>query len=421
MKVYEFAEKLSMTAVELLELLEKVSISGKGYASMLTEEEQDAVRLFLGRKEVSVQDASSQPEEREEVMPRSDWEEQSKKEKERKKEKKTQCRKRQDRKREGQSKKEKKTKRTMRPGVRRMPVLFLWGLLIASLLFGIYKSFTAVDRHTIHERQVVSKELKDTHRIENFVRAFGAVYYSWGSEEAELSKRQEALNGYLTQELLGLNKDDIKVGKNRSIFKEMTIWDVSEEDGEYRVTYQVTQEILGKKTTSVLKKKGKKTQKVSETTEEKREVRAVFSVVVHEDRKGNLVIVKNPTPASLPEKSGYEPKTGQEDGGVDADTRSSVESFLKTFFTLYPRADAKELSFYVTKEALHPIQKDYRFGEILSSVIQRDGAYVDVSVNVRYENGETGQEMISQFDLVLKRVDQNWKILKTGNASGKEL
>ena len=37
-------------------------------------------------------------------------------------------------------------------GTNRKSVIVLWGVLITSICFGVYKNFTAIDKHTMHEK-----------------------------------------------------------------------------------------------------------------------------------------------------------------------------------------------------------------------------------------------------------------------------
>ena len=46
--------------------------------------------------------------------------------------------------------KEKKV-RTVKVGTHKKTVIALWVVLIASVSFGVYKNFTAIDQHTTHE------------------------------------------------------------------------------------------------------------------------------------------------------------------------------------------------------------------------------------------------------------------------------
>ncbi len=45
-----------------------------------------------------------------------------------------------------------------RVGTNKKGVVALWVVMIASLSFGIYKNFTAIDKETVHERVVVERK-----------------------------------------------------------------------------------------------------------------------------------------------------------------------------------------------------------------------------------------------------------------------
>ena len=64
-------------------------------------------------------------------------------------------------------------------GLHSKRVIFLWVLLGVSLVFAIYKNFTAIDRHTVHEREMIEEKLINTNGIENFVKGFVKEYFSW--------------------------------------------------------------------------------------------------------------------------------------------------------------------------------------------------------------------------------------------------
>ena len=67
--------------------------------------------------------------------------------------------------------KEKKV-RTVKVGTHKKAVIALWVVLIASVSFGVYKNFTAIDQHTTHEKEIIELRLQDTNGIENFVKNF---------------------------------------------------------------------------------------------------------------------------------------------------------------------------------------------------------------------------------------------------------
>ena len=40
----------------------------------------------------------------------------------------------------------------MKVGTHKKSVLLLWAVLLSSTSFGVYKNFTAIDTHTVHEK-----------------------------------------------------------------------------------------------------------------------------------------------------------------------------------------------------------------------------------------------------------------------------
>lgn len=272
-------------------------------------------------------------------------------------------------------------------------VIALWVILAVSFCFAVYKNFTAIDIHTVHETKVVEEKIVDTHKIENFVDDFAKAYYSWEQTTASIDNRNDAINHYLTAELQSLNTDTIRkdIPVSSSV-RDVQIWSVTQ-DGENQFSVAFTVEQL-----------------ITEG-ENKKTVFSAYAVVVYIDGSGNMVITKNPTICSVPVKSGYEPKAKESDGTVDSATTNEINEFLMTFFKLYPTATAKELSYYVNDGVLKPIRKDYVFSELINPVYNRSGNKVLVSVSVRYLDQQTKATQISQFDLVLGK-DGNWKIIK---------
>ena len=59
--------------------------------------------------------------------------------------------------------KEKKV-RTIKVGTHKKAVIALWVVLLASVSFGVYKNFTAIDQHTTHEKEIIELRLQDTDR-----------------------------------------------------------------------------------------------------------------------------------------------------------------------------------------------------------------------------------------------------------------
>ena len=125
-------------------------------------------------------------------------------------------------------KKEKKV-RTVKVGTHRKSLIALWVVLIASVSFGVYKNFTAIDRHTVHEKETIQLRLNDTNGIENFVKNFCKSYYTWSNSKEAIEARTQAINGYLTKELQDLNIDTVRTDiPTNSTVTDVIIWDVEQ-------------------------------------------------------------------------------------------------------------------------------------------------------------------------------------------------
>ena len=297
-------------------------------------------------------------------------------------------------------KKEKETKPNkvkkvlvMKVGTHKKTVIALWLVLIASVSFGVYKNFTAIDMHTIHEKEVIEQHIIDTNRIENFVKDFAKSYYSWNNNNETIEARTAAISNYLTKALQDLNVDTVRIDiPTSSTVNDVKIWNIEQIDkDEYTVTYSVDQT-------------------VTEGEQSSRNT-AAYTVIVHVDGNGNMVITKNPTISSMPVKSSYEPKAQETDGTMDAVTTEEITEFLETFFKLYPTATEKELSYYVSGNVLAPVNGDYLYSELINPLFTMDGDTVKVSVSVKYLDQKTKAAQISQFDLKLQKTGGNWKIV----------
>lgn len=277
---------------------------------------------------------------------------------------------------------------------RKKIVIALWILLAVSFSFAVFKHFTAIDTHTIHETKVIEKEYMDTHNIENFVEKFAKVYYTWEQSSTSIDNRTKALKDYLTEELQALNNDtvrkDIPVSSSLQNFQIWSVKNIS--DNTFDVTYSVEQLIT--------------------EGESKKNVQSAYFVSVYVDSAGNMVITKNPTITSIPAKSSYQPEIIESDGTVDFVTANEINDFLTTFFKLYPTATQKELSYYVTDGILKPVGKEYVFQELVNPIYNRKENQVTVSLVVKYLDPQTKVTQVSQFSLTLEKNDGNWKIVK---------
>ncbi|MFD1413425.1 conjugal transfer protein [Oceanobacillus jeddahense] len=289
-------------------------------------------------------------------------------------------------------KKEKKRKvKTI--GKRKKSVVFLWILLLSSLAFGIYKNFTAIDQHTVHEREIVESHIVDTTAIESFTRNFVKDYYTWENESEALEERTEKLTDYLTEELQSLNTEMVREDiPTSSSVQNINIWSVTEEtENTFSVVYSVQQKITEDKDSSL--------------------TNATYRIVLYQDEQGNLVITQNPTLWNSPNKSDFTPEHAESDDTLESETTEEVTEFLETFFASYPTATEKELTYYVKSHALPVIEKDYTFSELIHPVFQEQDNQIKVWVTVKYLDESTKATQLSQYEFLLEK-DPNWMIVK---------
>lgn len=156
--------------------------------------------------------------------------------------------------------------------------------------------------------------MQDTNGIENFVKNLAKSYYTWSNSKEAIEARTQVINGYLTKELQDLNVDTIRTDiSTSSTVTDVIVWSIEQSGTDtFSATYEVDQQI----------KEGEQTSNV----------KATYTVKVHVDADGGMVIVQNPTLAPAIEKSDYEPKTPEADASVDANTVNDATAFLETFF-----------------------------------------------------------------------------------------
>ncbi|MGN5996933.1 conjugal transfer protein [Enterococcus faecalis] len=282
---------------------------------------------------------------------------------------------------------------TVKVGTHKKTTTALWILLLISIAFGVYKNFTAIDQHTTHEKVIIEKRVIDTNKIESFSQNFITLFYSWEHNQKALDQRTEKLKDYLTEELQVLNADMVRTDiPTNSTVESIQFWDIKPIDkNNFDVLFTVNQTI--------------REQDKNQTVD------SAYTLTVHLDDKENMVIVKNPTISSIPTKSKYKPKVSDSEGTVDTKTTEEIDSFLKTFFKLYPKANEKELSYYVNNQALKPINREYQFLELSSSNYSLKNEQVIAQISVKYLDSLTKTTQISEFNLVLQKVD-NWRVIK---------
>lgn len=149
--------------------------------------------------------------------------------------------------------KEKKV-RTVKVGTHKKTVIALWVVLIASVSFGVYKNFTAIDQHTTHKKEIIELRLQDTNGIENFVKNFAKSYYTWNNSKEAIEARTQAISGYLTKELQDLNGDTIRTDiPTSSTVTDVIVWSIEQLGTDtLSATYEVDQQIKeGEQTSNV--------------------------------------------------------------------------------------------------------------------------------------------------------------------------
>lgn len=281
----------------------------------------------------------------------------------------------------------------MKIGTNKKGVIALWIILIGSLSFGVYNNFTAIDKHTVHEKEIIEEKVIDTNSIENFVKQFAKEYHSWENNNESINNRTTKINNYLTEELQLLNKDTIREDiPTISSVNNVEIWGVKEvSENDYEVIYSVDQSI----------REG----------EETKSIKSSYEVIVKVDNLGNMIIIKNPTISSIPGRFEYEEKREETDSTIDSNTIKDVTEFLNTFFKLYPTATESELSYYVKENIVKPIKGEYIFSELVDPIFKKEGKNIKVSTSVKYIDQITKAIQISQYEFTLAK-DQNWKIIK---------
>lgn len=279
-------------------------------------------------------------------------------------------------------------------GIRRKTTWLCWLLLLGSFSFAVYKNFTAIDTHTVHERQVVRTKMVDTNAMSTFVTDFAKVYYAWAPDHEVLDGRQKALGNYLTDNLVMLNADTLRSDiPTTSTVNDVKIWSVTHLKGvQYRVLYTVEQSI-----------------KNSADEDANKDTSSTYTVQLARNANGDMVIDSNPTIAAAPAKGTHKDKVDQTDSSINSDTTDSISKFLTTFFKLYPSGSANELKYYVNG-GTKAINKNYRFAELQNPTFHRIDDNIRVNVTVKYLDTDTDMVQYSQYDLIISKNGNNWTI-----------
>ncbi|EHQ8837449.1 TPA: conjugal transfer protein [Enterococcus faecalis] len=277
------------------------------------------------------------------------------------------------------NKKKKKRKITRVSRVSRGIVYSGWGILLFSIGFGVYNNVTAVSTHTVHEREVVKEQLKDTTGLQSYAKNFAKLYFTVSPTSNDQQKRREALDSYLAENV-AVSTALYKEVKEKVTVDSVEVWKVKPVKNEKNIY-------------SVLLKVG--------LTMGKKSVTRAYSVDIYV--KDNLfAVVKLPTLATLPSKAVIEETPVEQGNSIDATTREAVEGFLDTFFSVYPKADEKELIYY--GKNLTPVESNLTFLEITNSQISEDKNGIYVRCIVTYRDNDTKLLLEMPYKLTLEKV-----------------
>lgn len=285
----------------------------------------------------------------------------------------------------------KKKERVVSVGKHWKRVLALWILLFCSLIFGIYKNFTAIDQHTTHEKVVIKEKVLNTSGIENFTIDFAKEYFSWKNDELDIEKRMSDLAQYLTEEGITLSQDMIRADiPTSSEVESVKILDVEKKSDEFTISFSISQRIV----------EGKRNQMIN----------TVYRVRAYKDKNGGYIITSLPTMIRKQSKAKYEEKHLESDSTIDVKRVEEMTGFLETFFTLYPTASEKELRYYIDHDVLNPINYNLKFKEIVSPIYHEKGKSIQATLVVKYIDDTTKTISSFQYTLVLQK-EENWKII----------
>lgn len=311
-----------------------------------------------------------------------------------------------------------------RVGPNRKVIVILWGLLLFSLAFAVYKNFTAVNKETVYEREVVEERVKDTNQVESFVRRFAEAFYAWGYDMASKDIRGAEAAKYMTEELTRLNSGTISSEcPTASEVLAVNIWEVKElENHCYRVTYSVRQKLTEATNLTAEETAGTDAESPADNGDTGTDVKTAdvtsetisetfFETTVYRGDDGTMVIVKNPTLASAPEKASYQPAEKKSDGTVTVAEQEEIEGFFNTFFSLYPTATEKELTYYANMDVLGAINRNLIYDGLLDAAYYREEGKITVHVYVRYLDQTAKIAEISEYTFVMEKGD-NWKIVE---------
>lgn len=270
-----------------------------------------------------------------------------------------------------------KQKRNWR--LRRFVKCICWCIFAAAFGFGVYKNATAIDKETVHEREVVEEKAFDMSGLVAFTENFAKVYYTYSVDDVAQVERMEQLGLYMQEDLLDMNQSIYRQPVKDIEVTGVQVWEVKAKDKEkkdFDVVYSVIQSMDDGKETGC------------------------YETQVHKDND-TYIIVKNPRVTSYPIKADYKKEYLKGSDDLAGKEQKKVEEFLNTFFAIYPKCTDKELVYYVKDATVRPIEKEYEFKEIKNLVVEKTEEGYKVACFVVYDDASTGLSNINQYELVL--------------------
>ncbi|MGL9970961.1 conjugal transfer protein [Enterococcus sp. DIV1420a] len=280
-------------------------------------------------------------------------------------------------KRKKQQLKSAKLKKNRQSRVPRVILYGGWLLLVFSVCFGVYNNLTVVSTHTVHEKEVIKEQLIDTTGLQSYVKGFATTYFTVSPTSNEQQKQKEALSYYLSDTV---SPSIYKEVKEKVTAEDVEILQIIENKNE-KNRYSVLFKLLLKTTNDAFMR--------------------AYSVDVYA-HNNQFLIVKLPILASMPNKALLEIAKPAMSSSIDATTRETVEGFLTTFFTVYPKADEKELIYY--GKQIQPIHENLTFLEITNPQMTETKEQVEVTCTVVYKDNETKLLLEMPYQLSLEKL-----------------
>lgn len=283
------------------------------------------------------------------------------------------------RKKEASEPKKTKTKKSKRSRVSKSILYGGWAVLIFSVGLGVYNNFTAVSTHTVHEKEIVKEQLTDTTGLQAYAKDFARLYFTISPTSKDQQIQKEALEKYLAENL-SFSNSTYKELKEKVTVKDVEVWQIKAVKNHKNV-YSVMLKLL--------------------LATGKHAYTRSYSINVY-CKDNQFTVVKLPTLATLPNKASIEPEKTQTATTVEATTVVAVEGFLDTFFSVYPKAEEKELIYY--GKNLQPVMNNLTFLELNNAQMNESKQQVEVNCVVTYRDNDTKLLLEMPYHLILEKV-----------------